>query len=137
MRGDAVDREQIAGARDKDQQTTYGLTLGGPIIRNKLFFFFNGEIVNTPTIANRWRGSTDGVADPDNYVSRTTLSDLETVSNFVKNKYGYDTGSWTSFPADESNKSGQNQCNCGLENQNNELEDAKTLCRVEGNYRIR
>ncbi|MBQ9261425.1 MAG: TonB-dependent receptor [Prevotella sp.] len=104
LRGDAVDREQIAGARDKDQQTTYGLTLGGPIIRNKLFFFFNGEIVNTPTIANRWRGSTDGVADPDNYVSRTTLSDLETVSNFVKNKYGYDTGSWTSFPADESNK---------------------------------
>lgn len=28
---------------------------------------------------------------------------MEKVSNFVKDKYGYDTGSWTNFPADESN----------------------------------
>ena len=103
MRGDAVDREAITGARDKDQQTTYGFTLGGPIIKNKLFFFASGEMVKTPTIANRWRASTNGVANADDYVSRTTLSDMETISSFVKNKYGYDTGSWTSFPADESN----------------------------------
>ena len=103
MRGDAIDREQIGGARAKDQQTTYGFTLGGPIIKNKLFFFVNGEMIKTPTIANRWRASEDGVPDADNYISRTTLSDLESVSQFVANKYGYDTGSWTSFPADESN----------------------------------
>ena len=103
MRGDAVDREAITGARDKDQQTTYGFTLGGPIIKNKLFFFASGEMVKTPTIANRWRASTNGVANADDYVSRTTLSDMETISNFVKNKYGYDTGSWTGFPADEDN----------------------------------
>lgn len=103
MKGDAIEREQISGAREKDQQTTWGFTFGGPIIKNKLFFFTNGEMVKTPTIANRWRASEDGVADGTNYVSRTTLSDLETVSNFVKQKYGYDTGSWTKFPADESN----------------------------------
>ena len=104
MRGDAVNRTQIGSARDKDQQTTYGFTLGGPIIKNKLFFFGSLEFVNTPTIANRWRGSEDGVADATNYISRTKLSDLQTVSDFVKQKYGYDTGSYTSFPADESNK---------------------------------
>ncbi|MCH5310971.1 MAG: TonB-dependent receptor [Prevotella sp.] len=103
LQGDAVDREQISGAREKSQQTTYGFTLGGPIIKNKLFFFANGEMIKTPTIANRWRGSANGVAVPDNYVSRTKLSDLQTISEFVRNKYGYDTGSWTSFPADESN----------------------------------
>lgn len=103
MRGDAIEREQISSARDKDQQTTYGFTLGGPIIKNKLFFFANGEMVKTPTIANRWRGSEDGVADADNYISRTKLSDLQKVQEYVKNKYGYDTGSYTSFPADESN----------------------------------
>ena len=104
MRGDAVNGQQIAGAREKDRNTTYGFTLGGPIIENKLFFFVNAEMSETPTIANRWRASTDGVADPDNYISRTTESDLERVSDFVKNKYGYETGSYTNFPADESNK---------------------------------
>ena len=103
MRGDAIEREQISSAREKDQQTTYGFTLGGPIIKNKLFFFANGEMVKTPTIATRWRGSEDGVGDADNYISRTKLSDLQTVKDYVMNKYGYDTGSYTSFPADESN----------------------------------
>ena len=103
LRGDAIDREQIAGARAKDSQTTYGFTFGGPIIKDKLFIFVNGEMSKIPTIANRWQGSANGVADADNYISRTKLSDLQAVSNHVQSKYGYDTGSWTDFPADESN----------------------------------
>ena len=103
MQGDAVKRQQITGAREKSQTTTYGFTLGGPIIKDKLHFFVNGEMIKIPTIVNRWRGSEDGVADPNNYISRTTNADLEAVSNYMASKYGYDTGSWTSFPADESN----------------------------------
>ena len=104
MRGDTVDGETISGARDKDRNTIYGMTLGGPIIKNKLFFFVNYEYAKTPTVANRWKGSEDGIGDSNAYLSRTKLADLERVSNFVKEKYGYDTGSWTSFPADESNR---------------------------------
>ena len=103
MRGDAICGEQLAGARDKDRNTIYGFTLGGPIIKNKLFFFVNGEMAKIPTVANRWRASENGVADPDNYLSRTTLADLARVQKHVKDKYGYDTGSYTDFPADESN----------------------------------
>ncbi|MDD6803898.1 MAG: TonB-dependent receptor, partial [Prevotellaceae bacterium] len=103
LRGDAVDNQQIPSAREKDRQTTYGFTLGGPIIKDKLFFFASGELVKTPTIANRWMASEDGVADADNFISKCTLADLQRVSEHVKNKYGYDTGSWTSFPADEEN----------------------------------
>ena len=103
MRGDTVDGEQISGARAVDRNTTYGFTLGGPIVKNKLFFFVNAEYSKIPTVANRWQGSTNGKADADNYISRTTQSDLKAVSDFVKSKYGYDTGSWTSFPADENN----------------------------------
>lgn len=103
LRGDAVKRQQISGAREKDQKTTYGFTLGGPILKNKLFFFVNAEAIKIPTIVNRWRGSTKGIADPDNFISRTSLKDLQTVSDFVKNKYGYDTGSYADFPADKNN----------------------------------
>ena len=104
MRGDAVEREQIAGAREKDQKTTYGFTLGGPIIKDKLFFFANYEESTIPTVTTRWRGSEDGVADPDNYISRTKLADLEKVKNYMASQYGYNTGSYTSFPADETNR---------------------------------
>lgn len=103
LRGDAVNGKQIPGARDVDRNTTYGFTFGGPIIKNKLFFFINGEIAKTPTVANRWRASTNGVADANNFISRTTESDMQSVSDYVKNKYGYDTGSYTDFPADEGN----------------------------------
>ncbi len=103
MRGDAIERVQVPNAREKDQKTTYGMTLGGPIIKNKLFFFVNAEMLKIPTVVNRWRGSVNGVSVYDQYISRTKLSDLQRVSDFVAERYGYGTGSYTNFPADENN----------------------------------
>ncbi len=103
LRGDTVCGEQITGARATDRSTTYGFNLGGPIIKNKLFFFVNAEYSKVPTVVNRWHGSEDGVANANNYVSRTTIADLERVKQAAKSKYGYDTGSYTDFPANETN----------------------------------
>ena len=103
MRGDAVERTQIGQAREKSQVSTYGFTLGGPVLKDKLFFFVNGEMTKQPTIVNTWAASTNGVGNAERYISRTSLNDLKTVSDFVRNKYGYETGSYTSFPADENN----------------------------------
>ena len=103
MRGNMAAGQEVAGARDKDRNTTYGFTLGGPIIKNKLFFFVNAEYSTIPTVVNRWRGSENGEANPDAYISRVPNSVLKEVSEFVKKEYGYDTGSWTEYPATESN----------------------------------
>ena len=103
MRGDTVNGVQINGARDRDRSTTYGFTLGGPIIKNKLFFFVNAEYIKTPSVAVRWRASKDGKGDSNAYLSYATTADMEAVKNHVKDTYHYDTGSYTDFPADESN----------------------------------
>ncbi len=103
LRGDAVNHEQIGQAREKDRVSTYGFTASGPIVKDKLFFFVNGEMTKKPTIVNRWVASVHGDGDAEHYVSRTLLSDLQRVSDFVREKYGYNTGSFTHFPADENN----------------------------------
>lgn len=103
MRGDVVDGTTIADAREKDRTTTYGMTLGGPIIKNKLFFFVNAEHIKTPTTANSWRASEDGVGNAEQHISYASIADMQRVSDFVREKYGYDTGSFTNFPADKKN----------------------------------
>lgn len=45
MRGNSIDGEDL-GARAKESKTIYGATFGGPIIKNKLFFFANVEVEN-------------------------------------------------------------------------------------------
>lgn len=102
MRGNRAGGEDL-GNRGKDRKHVYGASIGGPIVKDKLFFFGNFEYQKIPTVATEWQASADGVADGSNYISRTKLSDMERVSNHVKEKYGYNTGSWTDFPADESN----------------------------------
>ena len=103
MRGNTNYLGEELGTRNKDRITTYGFTLGGPIIKNKLFFFVNFEQSQIPTEVNLWRASKDGVANPDQYISRTTEEDLEKVKKHLKDNYGYDAGSYTNYPAQESN----------------------------------
>ena len=102
MHGNRV-ADQDLGERGENRTTTYGFTLGGPIVKDKLFFFANAEYSKIPTVVNRWRASEDGVADADNYISRTTIADMQRVRDFMMERYGYDTGSFTDFPADEDN----------------------------------
>ena len=105
MHGNRVYEEELS-AREIDRKTTYGFTLGGPIVKNKLFFFANFEYVESPYAAIRWRASEDGVANPDQFISRVTVEDLQAVKDKLWNDYKYDTGSFTEFPAVSTNIKG-------------------------------
>lgn len=88
---------------DMYRSDVYGFTLGGPIIKDKLFFFVNAERSVKPGSINSWRASEDGVADKASYISRTKREDLENVSKVLMHNYGYDTGSFDSYPAESTN----------------------------------
>ncbi|HUH29439.1 TonB-dependent receptor [Gelidibacter sp.] len=103
MRGNRIGDVQF-GDRDDQSKTIYGVTLGGPIIKNKLFFFVNAEQEKRPGQVVNWRPSEDGVANLDLSLSRTSIADMERVKQHLISNYGYDPGSYTSYPSDESNK---------------------------------
>ncbi|WP_028297548.1 TonB-dependent receptor [Olivibacter sitiensis] len=94
--------DPVDGAR-----RNYGFRLGGPIIKDKLFFFVNAEREEgtgaNASGANLWRASTNGVADASNNIARTTVADLEAVRSHLINQWGYDPGLYEGY-ADEASQ---------------------------------
>ncbi|MBO5419936.1 MAG: TonB-dependent receptor [Bacteroidales bacterium] len=93
MTGTRVGDVEIPGAGDLSSQT-YGLSLGGPIVKNKLFFYLNAEYSPSKDSGPGWVPSVDGIADPKSGISRTTVGDLETVRNHLIDTYQYDPGDY-------------------------------------------
>ncbi len=97
--GTKVNGEEITNP--KSASKTKGFRLGGPIIKNKLFFFVNAEqIENSGALggaSNLWKASENGVADPDNNIARTKRSDLEAVRNHLIDQWGYNPGNYEGY----------------------------------------
>jgi len=77
-----------------DEKVT-GFRLGLPIVRNKLFFFGNYEKLDRTEPGTTWTstGSPLGGAQ----VSRVKYSDMVTLSQFMKDKFNYETGPWEGY----------------------------------------
>ena len=93
--------EDMTGSKIKGQsifvpkllQSQTGISIGGPIIKNKLFFFINFEQDNREDLGQSWlpnRG-TGGINE-----SRVLESDLMTVQSALSD-LGYDTGTYEGF----------------------------------------
>lgn len=64
---------------------TYGFRVGGPIVKNKLFFFLNAEMQ---------KDETPQPFDFTTYNGAATATDLQNIANKL-NGYGYDAGAYT------------------------------------------
>lgn len=84
-------------------QLQSGISVGGPIVKDKLFFFANFEIERRDDLGSNFRADAPGRSG-DN-VSRVDAADLQAVSNILQSRYGYDTGAYENYLRDtESNK---------------------------------
>ena len=84
-----------------------GFSLGGPIIKDKLFFFANFEIDLRDDLGSNFIAA-DSPSDINSggNVSRVLQSDLEMVSNLLQDRYGYNTGSFERYSHDTDNNKG-------------------------------
>jgi outer membrane receptor for ferrienterochelin and colicin len=74
----------------------FGLTLSGPIIKNKLFFFVNYETDNFIQPGTTYRANRGGETVGGN-VTRVLKSHLDSLSNFLKQNFGYETGPYEGY----------------------------------------
>ncbi|MFP4470801.1 MAG: carboxypeptidase regulatory-like domain-containing protein [Bacteroidales bacterium] len=98
--GEGEEREKLADFTAK----TYGMRIGGPIIKNKLFFFLNAEFQ---------RDETPKPFIFENYTGASTLDEIQAFADKLRNDYGYEPG--------------------GFLNNTEKLESDKILARIDWN----
>lgn len=85
-------------------QLQAGFSLGGPIIKNKLFFFVNAEIEDRSDLGSNFIASRAGVSGEQ--VSRVEAADLDAISNALFDRYQYETGPYENFLFEQKNTKG-------------------------------
>ena len=102
-----LNNEKFKGNKVNDQTfekvdsryNLYGFRFGGPIIKNKLFFFVNFETEKTvvPGPSRVAATSTNPYTDGKNNIARPTDSEMNMMSKYLAETYGYETGPYQGY----------------------------------------
>jgi len=86
---------------NKSLDNTVGLSVGGPIVKDKLFFFVNFEYQSDvdPGQNNFAREDEDDAWGNGTQYNRPTVADMEMMSEYLKTKFGYDPGRYQNYSA--------------------------------------
>lgn len=81
--------KSVATRLSEFQNKTTGFRVGGPIIKNKVFFFLNGEIQ---------RDERPQPSKFSDYTGNSSQADIDGLVAFLKSTYNYDPGSYLDNP---------------------------------------
>jgi hypothetical protein len=96
--------ESFYGKKVKNQKVNtadlsskiYGASVGGAIIKNKLFYFINAEKENTTRPGQIWLANRPTTAT-NPLATQVLASDLDNLSAFLSKEYGYETGGYEGY----------------------------------------
>ena len=101
LRGNKVSDYELN--RLQSHATTWGASFGGPIIKDKLFFFANGEYQSNisagPSGTARVNAS-DEWSPSSGTVHRPLQSDMDNMLSFLNKTYGYNPGRYQGYSLD-------------------------------------
>ncbi|MFQ5569559.1 MAG: carboxypeptidase regulatory-like domain-containing protein [Rhodothermales bacterium] len=80
----------------------YGVSLGGPIIKDKLFFFINGEIERRDDPGTNFSATTGTSPGPGE--SRVQAAIMDQIRERMRSSYGYDTGEYQGYTHSTDNE---------------------------------
>ncbi|MGH7585435.1 MAG: TonB-dependent receptor [Gemmatimonadales bacterium] len=99
LRNDAFQGNTVSGnevvANPDLSYLQSGFAVSGPILRDKLFFFLNGEIERTDNPGTDFVASQGGSGGFG--VSRVAAADLDAISERLATEYGYETGPYEGY----------------------------------------
>lgn len=91
-----------------------GFSIGGPILKNKIFFFANFELERRSDLGSFFVPNT-GTTGAN--VSRVLASDMELISDLLSEEFGYETGAISGFKHRTDNEKGLFKLNFNISKQ--------------------
>ena len=101
LKGNKVDDYELN--RLQSHSTTWGASIGGPIIKDKLFFFVNGEYqsnVSAGPSGTARMSASDEWSPSTGTVHRPLQSDMDNMLSFLNKNYGYNPGRYQGYSLD-------------------------------------